>query len=59
MARSCSSCVGGSCWQGVDTRDAFSCCCCCQDMVFGGGDGDGDVLYSELVGEISSSRVTI
>jgi len=53
--------VGGSCWQGASTGDA-SPYCCCWDILLdgGGGDGDGDVLYSELVGEISSSaRVTI
>ena len=46
----------------MGTGDAFPCCCCCcwQDIVYSGGDGDGDDSYSELVDEISSSaRATI
>jgi len=60
MARSCSSLVGGGCWQEAGARDVSPCCCCCcwywQDMICGGGNGDGDDdSYSELVNEISSS----
>jgi len=54
MARSCSSLVGGGCWQEAGAGDISPCCCWCNISGGGGGNsnGDGDKdLYSDEVSD--------